>query len=140
MDNTKIILFDAMKNFIKNSLFLYLASDTLMTQADTIKEAFKILQDRYNNPEFRQHLQDYTKIIKFTFTDLQDPYIIEINKGDIMDLSDKNIETSDIEISTDSRTFLDILHKEMSPIVAYSTGKLKVKGKLTDLMKLQKLL
>jgi putative sterol carrier protein len=57
-----------------------------------------------------------------------------------MDLSDKNIETADIEISTDSRTFLDILHKEISPIGAYSTGKLKVKGKLTDLMKLQKLL
>lgn len=135
-----MILFDDMKNFIKNSLFLHLASDTLMTQEDTIKEAFKILQDKYNNPEFRQHLQDYTKIIKFTFTNLQDPYIIKINKGNIMDLSDKNIETPDIEISTDITTFLDILHKKINPIMAYSTGKLKVKGKLTDLIKLQKLL
>ena len=133
-------MFNDIKNFIKNSLFLHLASDTPMTQTDTIKEAFKTLQDRYNNPKFRQHLQDYTKVIKFTFTNLQDPYIIEINKGNITDLSDKNIETPDIEISTDITTFLDILHKKISPIMAYSTGKLKAKGKLTDLMKLQKLL
>jgi putative sterol carrier protein len=129
-----------MKKFIKNSLFPHATSDTLMTQTDTIKEAFKILQERYNNPDFCQQLQDYSKIIKFTFTDLQDPYIIEINKGKINDMSHKTAKTPDITISTNSTIFLDILHKKISPIMAFSTGKLKVNGELADLMKLQKLL
>ncbi len=111
-----------------------------MTQADTIKDAFKTLQDRYNSPEFRQQLQDYSKIIKFTFTDLQDPYIVSIKQGNITYLSDNDIKTPDIAITTDSTIFLDMLHKKTSPIIAYSTGKLKIKGKLTDLIRLQKLI
>lgn len=111
-----------------------------MTQAEAIKDAFKILQERYNNPDFRHQLQEYSKIIKFIFTDLQNPYIIEINKGKINNLSDKTTKTPDITISTDSALFLDILHKKINPIMAFSTGKLKITGELTDLLKLQKLL
>ena len=111
-----------------------------MTREDTIQEAFQTLQERYNDPNFRQQLQGYSRIIKFTFTDLQDPYIIAIDQGNITYLSNKDIKTPDIAITTDSTLFLDILDKKISPLIAYSTGKLKVKGNLTDLMKLQKLL
>jgi len=83
-----------------------------MTQADTIRDAFKTIQDKYNDPNFRQQFKDYSKIIQFTFTDLQDPYIIAINQGNITYLSDKDIKTPDIAITTDSTIFLDILHKK----------------------------
>jgi len=129
-----------MKNFIKNSLFLHVPSDISMTQAETIKDAFKLLQERYNTPDFRHQLQEYSKIIKFIFTDMQNPYIIEINRGKINELSDKITKTPDITISIDSAIFLDILHKKINPIMAFSTGKLKITGELTDLLKLQKLL
>jgi len=129
-----------MKNFIKNSLFLHVPSDISMTQAETIKDAFKLLQERYNTPDFRHQLQEYSKIIKFIFTDMQNPYIIEIHKGKINELSDKITKTPDITISIDSAIFLDILHKKINPIMAFSTGKLKITGELTDLLKLQKLL
>ena len=111
-----------------------------MTQADSIRDAFQTIQEKYENPNFRQKLQDYSKIIKFIFTDLQDPHIIAIHQGNITYLSDKNITTPDIEITTDSTLFLDILHKKISPMMAYSAGKMKVNGKLTDLIQLQKLL
>jgi len=136
----KDYFFGDMKNFIKNSLFPHVKSDTLMTQADSIRDAFQTMQEKYENPTFRLKLQDYSKTIKFIFTDLQDPYIIAIHQGNITDLSNKNITTPDIEITTESTLFLDILHKKISPMMAYSTGKMKVKGKLTDLMQLQELL
>jgi len=111
-----------------------------MVQADSIRDAFQTMQEKYESPSFRQKLQDYSKTIKFIFTDLQDPYIIAIHQGNITYLSDKNTTTPDIEITTESTLFLDILHKKISPIMAYSTGKMKVKGKLTDLIQLQELL
>lgn len=110
-----------------------------MTNTDTIRNALHTLQKKYDDPHFQQQFKDYSKIIKLTFTDLQDPYIINIHQGNITYLSDTDIETPDITITTDSTIFLDIVNKKMSPMAAYATGKLKVKGKLTDLIKLQKL-
>jgi hypothetical protein len=40
----------------------------------------------------------------------------------------------------DSTVFFGIIEKTESPIAAYSSGKLKTKGEVPDLLKLQKLM
>jgi hypothetical protein len=40
----------------------------------------------------------------------------------------------------DSSVFIAIIEKTESPMAAYSAGKLKTKGEVPDLLKLQKLL
>lgn len=128
-----------MKNFIKNFPIDHAKSDIFMTHTDTIKNALQTLREKYDDHHFQQQFQDYSKIIKLTFTDIQEPYIININQGKITYLSNNDIENPDITVTTDSTVFLDIVNKKMSPMIAYATGKLTVKGKLTDLIRLQKL-
>jgi len=55
-------------------------------------------------------------------------------------MEEKKVENPDILVTVDSNVFIDIINKKTNPMKAYTTGKLKAKGKLTDLLKLQKLL
>ncbi len=62
---------------------------------------------------------------------------IDVNDGEV------NVTESDADadcvISTSEETFMRIVRREQSPVTAYMTGKLKVKGDMGAAMKLQKL-
>jgi putative sterol carrier protein len=58
----------------------------------------------------------------------------------VQSLKEESIPTPDIHVTIDSGILIDIMNKKINPMTAYQTGKLKAKGNLTDLLKLQKLL
>jgi putative sterol carrier protein len=111
-----------------------------MTKSNEIKQAFTAIQEKFDDIKLREQLKDYSRVIQFTFPDLKTSYVIVIKEGNIVSLTEENRETIDILVTTDSTVLLDILNKKINPMMAYATGKLRVKGKLTDLLKLQKLL
>jgi putative sterol carrier protein len=47
---------------------------------------------------------------------------------------------AELQVTMDSPVFFAIIEKTESPMAAYSAGKLKTKGEVPDLLKLQKLL
>lgn len=60
--------------------------------------------------------------------------------GKVKSISEESMESPDIQVTVESGVFIDIMNKKMNPMKAYTMGKLKAKGKLTDLLKLQKLM
>jgi len=111
----------------------------LASKEDIIKALSKI-KEKVELPSNKATFSSFTKTIQFTFTDLQISFYLEIEKGVVKKLLESSSERPDITIFSDSNTFLDVVDKKLSPVNAYSTGKLKVQGSILDLLKLQKLL
>ncbi len=76
----------------------------------------------------------------FTMSDLDKTWKIVIEAGVPGEPIEEKPESVDIWITTDSETWDKIMKGEEKGMKAYTKGKLKVKGKMTDLLKLQKLM
>ncbi len=111
-----------------------------MTSKQEIEIALTQIKNKFDNPELKPRFTKYTKNMQFTFTDLQTNYLLKVKNGEVESLTEETISEPDIHVTTESTVLIDILNKKMNPMKAYTTGKLKAKGKLTDLLKLQKLL
>ena len=46
----------------------------------------------------------------------------------------------DISMTTDSKTWLEVINKDVSALKVFQEGKLKIKGRTLDLLKLRKVL
>jgi len=111
-----------------------------MTDKKKIEDALNLVKAKFDDPKLKPRFSSFTKNMQFTFTDLNTSYLMRVNNGVVESLSEESIENPDILVTIDSGILIDILNKKMNPMKAYTTGKLKAKGKLTDLLKLQKLL
>jgi putative sterol carrier protein len=111
-----------------------------MTTKKEIEEALALVIQKFDEPNLKARFSSFSKNMQFTFTDLNTAYLMRVKNGEVESLKEDNIESPDIHVKIESRILIDILHKKMNPMKAYTTGKLKAKGKLTDLLKLQKLL
>jgi putative sterol carrier protein len=55
-------------------------------------------------------------------------------------LKEEIIKKPDILVTIKSDIFLGIIDKKLNPVTSYMTGKIKVKGAMGDLLKLQKIM
>jgi len=78
--------------------------------------------------------------MQFTFTDLNTSYVMDVVNGQAQSLKEVSIEKPDIMVTIKSDVLLSILDKKMNPVTSYMTGKIKVKGAMSDLLKLQKIM
>ena len=111
-----------------------------MSDNKDIEEALELVKQKFNDPKLKPRFAHFTKNMQFTFTDLNTAYLMRVTNGEVQSLKQESIDSPDIHVTIESQILIDILHKKMNPMKAYTTGKLKAKGKLTDLLKLQKLL
>ncbi len=98
-----------------------------------------VVRDRFSNPEIKEKFKDLVKKIQFDFTDTKEQYLLTIENGTAT-LSKENVNVPDVYVSTTTEILAGIMDKKINPVVAYSTRKIKVKGSMEDLLKLQKLL
>lgn len=111
-----------------------------MTTKKEIEDALNIVKNKLDDPKLKPRFANFTKNMQFTFPDLNTSYLIKVINGEVESFIEEKIDTPDIHVTIESGILIDILNKKMNPMKAYTTGKLKAKGKLTDLLKLQKLL
>lgn len=111
-----------------------------MATKDEIEEALNLVKQKFDDPKLKARFSSFSKNMQFTFTDLNTAYLLRVTNGVVESLKEESIESPDIHVTIESQTLIDILNKKMNPMKAYTTGKIKAKGKLTDLLKLQKLL
>ena len=78
--------------------------------------------------------------MQFIFTDLNTSYIMDVVNGEARSLKEESIEKPDIMVTITSDVLLGILDKKMNPVTSYMTGKIKIKGAMSDLLKLQKIM
>jgi putative sterol carrier protein len=95
---------------------------------------------KFDDPNLKPRFATFSKNMQFTFPDLKTTYLIKVNNGVVQSLTEESTPTADINVTIDSDILIGIMNKTINPMTAYQTGKLKAKGNLTDLLKLQKLL
>lgn len=80
------------------------------------------------------------KSLEYIFQDMGTSFYILIQNGVPGDFEEKKAEKPDIQLFMDSQTFVEIMDGKMSGMKAYVSGKVKAKGSVTNLLKLQKLM
>jgi putative sterol carrier protein len=111
-----------------------------MSSHNEIEEALLMFKKKLDEPKIKARFADYTKTIELYFTDIDKKYLITIKNGEFESLKQESIDSPDISLIVESRIFINILNKKIRAMQAYTSGKLKAKGKLMDILKLQKLL
>jgi len=111
-----------------------------MAEKEEIMKALEQIKMKLDDPDLKKKFEGFSKMMQFSFPDINADFIMEIENGEIKAMEEKKVENPDILVTVDSNVFIDIINKKTNPMKAYTTGKLKAKGKLTDLLKLQKLL
>jgi len=111
-----------------------------MASKEDIENALNLIKDKFNDPKLKQRFSSFSKNMQFTFPDLNTSYVIKVENGEVKSIEEETLDEPDIHVTVESNVLIDILNKKTNPMKAYTTGKLKAKGKLTDLLKLQKLM
>ena len=104
-----------------------------------IQKVLSKLIEEKNQRRFRK----WNKSIAFTFKELGKTWtatLVAGVPGEVEEVESNKSTKYDIHVLTDSETWLGILNKEINAMSAVTSGKLKIKGKMTDLIKLKKVL
>ena len=105
---------------------------------EELVEGIKKMVIKLEDPAYQERFRDFEKTLQFNFTDTNNYYLVfkdakcEIKEGDI--------EEPDITITTQSEVIIDIMDGELSPTKAFMGGKLKAKGPMKDMLKMQMLM
>jgi len=110
----------------------------------TIEETLASLVDRFNrkaeqNPALAEELDGVARTIRVRLTD-GSSYAVDLAEGRLRNLRTAENGTSDLTITTDTATFHALVAKEIGPMKAIVTRKLKIEGSLEDQLRFRKLL
>ena len=100
----------------------------------------KKIRGKFQESDAKSKFTGYDRTLQFHFTDLETSFHTRIHDETMEPFSEGSIENPNLLVTTDSGTLIGILKGELSPLDAYSVGKLKAKGSMTDLLKLQVLM
>jgi putative sterol carrier protein len=106
---------------------------------DSILDQIRSLSSRFDDPNIRRTFKQYNKTVQFTFPDIDIRIFMRIGDAEILEIGTGEID-AELELIMDSSIFTAIIEKSENPLAAYSEGKLKTKGDIPDILKLQKLL
>lgn len=111
-----------------------------MSSASSEPGSITKLKERLADPSVQESLKGFSKTMQFSFTDVKEDYVFTLNDGKLVSLEKKSIPNANITITVTNSLMEAIMNKTSNPMTAYMTGKLKVKGPMDDLMRLQKLM
>ncbi len=104
-----------------------------------INKMLSKLSEEDNKKRFKK----WNKTVAFSFKELNKTWSTTLTSGSPGELLESDIDKSrkyDILLMTDPKTWLGIINKEVKVMTAFQSGKLKIKGKMLDLLKLKKVL
>ncbi|MCI4360888.1 MAG: SCP2 sterol-binding domain-containing protein [Thermoplasmata archaeon] len=109
-----------------------------------IEEMLSSLVDRFNRraamqPAVREELGSLARTIEVRLTD-EGRYAVDLKDGQLQNLRTGPAQHPDLTITTDQATFLGLVQKEIGPMKALVTRKLKIDGSLEDKLLFRKLL
>ncbi len=107
--------------------------------ADEIIAQLRELGNRFEDPKIQRRFKDFNKTLQFVFPDIDAQVYIRIGDAELLEVTEGSAD-AEMTVTMDSTIFFKIMDKSESPMAAYQAGKLKTKGEVPDLLKLQKLL
>ncbi|MHA2245563.1 MAG: SCP2 sterol-binding domain-containing protein [Candidatus Hodarchaeales archaeon] len=111
-----------------------------MAEQEAIDAITKMIAN-FNTEKAKKTFRKWTKTMAFEFTDLERMFYINIEKGVPGEVIEGEPEGKiHVKITTDTVTWKGIMSGEIGGMKAYTSKRLKVKGSMPDLLKLQKLM
>lgn len=98
------------------------------------------LRENFLTDKAKKTFRKWNKTMAFDFTDLNKTFYFNIEAGTPNEVIEGIPEKANVKIITDSVTWVGIMKGEIGGMKAYTSKKLKVKGSMPDLLKLQKLM
>lgn len=95
---------------------------------------------RFEEPEMQATFRGFNKTLQFIFPDLQRNFTLTIASDGSATLAEQMAPQADVKVTTNSDMFAGILDRRVNPTNAFITHKIKVSGKMDDLLRLQRLL
>jgi len=111
-----------------------------MATKEEVRKGLESVAAKFEDAELKEHFKRFSKKVQFVYSDLNLSYVMEISSGMVKELREGTVTRPDVVVTLESETFLAILNRETNALDAYSTGKIKYRGAMTDLLKLQRLL
>jgi len=108
-----------------------------MATKEEVKQVLQGVREKFDTPETKSKFEGFDRTLQFKFTDLQTSFHTRIHEGVMDPFAEGELEKPNLLVTTDSGTLVGIMQGGLSPLDAYSVGKLKTKGSMTDLLKLQ---
>ena len=110
----------------------------------TVEETLTSLVERFNRhvertPGVAEELHGVERTIAIRLSDAGS-YAVDLVRGRLTNLRTGAPESADLKISTDEKTFLALVHKDIGPMKALVTRKLSIDGSLEDKLLLRRLL
>lgn len=98
------------------------------------------LKEKLADRSVQESLKGFSKTIQFSFTDLKQDYLFTLNDGKLVSLLKRNMPDANITITVANSLMESLMNKTSDPMSAFMSGKLRIKGPMDDLLRLQKLL
>ena len=111
-----------------------------MVTKQEVFESLDEIRKKFDDPETKAKFAGFRRDLQFRFPDIGASYVMSIDENTNISLVEGTVEKPHVSVEMDSSTFIGIRNKTIRGTQAYMTGKLKIKGPMPDLLKLQKLL
>jgi putative sterol carrier protein len=110
-----------------------------MASREEIITELENMRTKLISEQYARHFRKWNKTMQYFFTDTEEYYNIELVDGEPQPIKEEKIDNPEISYKMTTDVFLDIMRGELGGMKAYTTGKLKIKASMPDIMKLQKL-
>jgi putative sterol carrier protein len=107
---------------------------------DELKSSLEKMVGKIEDPKLKSRFANFNKTLQFEFTDDADAVCHIVFKEGTATIVDGVDESAELMITTTTETIMAILDGSASPTRAFMSGKIKAKGPMNDLVKLQKLM
>jgi putative sterol carrier protein len=94
---------------------------------------------KLDDPSYKERFKGFDKTMQFNFTDAP-VNLLMVFKNETCTLKEGSVPNPDIVITTASDTIIGVTRGEISPTKAFMSGKLKAKGNMKDMLKIQMLM
>jgi putative sterol carrier protein len=106
--------------------------------SEELIEGIEKMVSKLDDPDMAERFEGFEKTLQFKFNDTENYYLVF--KESKCEIKEGEIDEPDITIITDSQVIIDIMNRDLSPTKAFMGGKLKAKGPMSDMLKLQMLM
>jgi putative sterol carrier protein len=98
------------------------------------------IKGRFDEPSIQESFKGFTKKVMFDFTDTKEQYVLSVVDGKQASVEKAAVQGADVVVTISTDTLAGIMNRTTNPVTAYMMRKIKVKGSMDDMMKLQKIM
>ena len=111
-----------------------------MTTSPEIIECLEAAREKLLDEKAKEEFKGWTRTIQYFFTDTDEFWHFKVNDGIPGELVNEEADDAEVKFKMAEETLIKLINGSLNGMVAFTTGKVKVKASMKDISKLQKLI